>query len=127
MIIDRQAQGSTIEARRIPQARKKDMSESKQETKKAPKVTKHTKEWVTIPVEGLYEVTIKATMKQRKQETFTKMRKEVNGIPFKLGATKSGFVHWKMDMKRYKQSIDKKKKAVAESVCVEKLKELMHK
>ena len=109
MIIDRQAQGSTIEARRIPQTRKKAMSESKQETKKAPKVTKKTKEWVTIPVEGLYEVTIRATMKQRKKETFTKMRKEVNGIPWKLGATKA-FVHWQVDLKQYNENILEKAK-----------------
>ena len=80
------------------------MSASKQETKKAPKVTKHTKEWVKIPVEGLDEVTIRATMKQRKQQTFTKMRKEVNGIPWKLGATKA-FVHWQADLKQYNENI----------------------
>ena len=83
------------------------MKTIKEEAKKAGKVTKHTKEWVKIPVEGLDEVTIRATMKQRKQQTFTKMRKEVNGIPWKLGATKA-FVHWQVDLKQYNENIVEK-------------------
>ena len=95
-------------------------------TKQAPNVTKHTKDWVKIPVEGLHEVTIRATMKQRKQQTFTKMRKEVNGIPWKLGATKA-FVHWQVDLKQYKKNVDTKKKELEKAMGLEKLKALLQK
>ena len=95
-------------------------------TKKAPKVTKQTKEWVKIPVEGLHEVTIRATMKQRKQQKFTKMRKEVNGIPWKLGATKA-FVHWQVDLKQYKKNVNTWKKELEKAVGIQKLKELLKK
>ena len=52
------------------------------------------------------------------------MGKEVSRITWKLGATEA-FVHWQVDLKKYKKSVNTWKKELGEAMGIQKLKELL--
>jgi hypothetical protein len=77
---------------------------------------------VPIKTLGMTEVTIEMTMAQRmNEESIPQVRGTLMNVPWKLGTTKEGFVHWKIDKERLKGWLKKEKSKLVQALFRQQL------
>jgi hypothetical protein len=125
-----------VKAGAKPTPKPKNAKKSKDDSKKATKAkaAKRSKQaWLAspgmniphvVPIKtlGMTEVTIEMTMAQRmNEESIPQVRGTLMNVPWKLGTTKEGFVHWKIDKDRLKGWLKKEKSKLVQALFRQQL------